>query len=96
MAGKTEKNNSQSDICGLIDEGNNTNVDDEDNNTPDYTWSQAARGDLLGCYYYGYVCTQIVGAWLSSKFGFKILLFTTTLIASVLTIVIFLRLECII
>ena len=90
MAGKNENNSTvnQSDIC--VATGNSTdNGDNDEEFEPDYDWSQAARGDLLGSYYYGYVCTQIVGAWLSSKFGFKILLFTTTLVASVLTIVIF-------
>ena len=85
MAGKTEKNNSQSDICTKVD--NNTDNGDDDEVAPDYDWSQAARGDLLGCYYYGYVCTQILGAWLSSRYGFKIILFINTLVASVLTIV---------
>ena len=86
MAGKNEKNNSQSDICTRVDDNVTDNGDDDDV-LPDYNWSQAARGDLLGCYYYGYVCTQILGAWLSSRFGFKILLFINTLVASVLTIV---------
>ena len=89
MAGKNENNSTvnQSNICAVT--GNSTdNGGNDEEFEPDYDWSQAARGDLLGSYYYGYVCTQIVGAWLSSKFGFKILLFTNTLVASVLTIVI--------
>ena len=34
-----------------------------------FDWDKAQQGDLLGCYYYGYICTQILGAWLSSKYG---------------------------
>ena len=55
-------------------------------NETDFSWSKSQQGDLLGCYYYGYVCTQIVGAWLSSRYGFKLLLLASTLVTSILTI----------
>ena len=37
----------------------------------EFDWDIAQVGDLLGSYYYGYICTQIVGGWLSHHFGFK-------------------------
>ena len=77
--------NSTSDICPSDDSNNDSN-DDTDDNGGDYDWNKAQQGDLLGCYYYGYVCTQIIGAWLSSKYGFKIILLLTTFITSILTI----------
>ncbi len=86
MAGKNSGSNVSSDIC-IQDNSNNNDVDNDGaNDQPDYQWSQAERGDLLGCYYYGYVCTQILGAWLSTKFGFKYLLLGATFVTSLITI----------
>ena len=50
MAGTTEKNSTgnQSDICEVTGYDNDTNNDDNEESNPDYEWSQAARGDLLG------------------------------------------------
>ena len=53
----------------------------------DFIWSTSEKTNLLASYFYGYISTQIIGAWISSKYGFKWILFTTTLIASILTIV---------
>ena len=58
----------------------------ESNGTSEFEWGNQKQTTLLSAYFYGYVCTQIVGAWLSSKFGFKWILFTTTLTTSILTI----------
>ena len=58
----------------------------ETNGTSEFEWGNQKQTTLLSAYFYGYVCTQIVGAWLSSKFGFKWILFTTTLTTSILTI----------
>ena len=50
-------------------------------------WRKTNISIKLGSYFYGYVCTQIIGAWLSSKYGFKWILFTTTLTTSIITII---------
>ena len=82
---QTDSNSTQ--ICPATN-NDTTNEDiDEDNEEGDYfEWDKAQQGDLLGCYYYGYICTQILGAWLSSKYGFKIILLATTFVTSVITI----------
>lgn len=86
MAGSSNsKNVTDATICPVsADEP----LDDEnsDENDSDFDWSQGQRGDLLGCYYYGYVLTQVLGAWLSNRIGFKIVLGTTTFVASILTL----------
>ena len=89
MAGSSSNssdNSSNLGICVADNLGNDTIDDEEDDDVADYDWSQDQRADLLGCYYFGYVTTQIVGAWLSSKFGFKYILLFTTLITSIITI----------
>ena len=40
-------------------------------NETDDKWTIANVGDLLASYYYGYIWTQIPGAWLAHKYGFK-------------------------
>lgn len=89
MTGKEQSNDSTLDICMAQNAplGNQSNGNDDDqNDQPTYSWDSEQKGFLLGCYYYGYVVTQIPGAWLSSKFGFKYLLLFTTLVTSLITI----------
>ena len=43
----------------------------ESNGTSEFEWGNQKQTTLLSAYFYGYVCTQIVGAWLSSKFNFE-------------------------
>ena len=64
--------NSTTDICPS--NSDDTTDDDDPHETGGeeegvFDWDKAQQGDLLGCYYYGYICTQILGAWLSSKYG---------------------------
>ncbi|XP_078489392.1 sialin-like [Ciona intestinalis] len=35
-----------------------------------FNWSSEQQGLFLGAYFYGYVCTNILGGWLGNKFGF--------------------------
>ena len=43
----------------------------------EFDWDLGQLGDLLGSYYYGYVCTQVIGGWLAHKIGFKRVRMTT-------------------
>ena len=40
----------------------------------------------MGCFFYGYVSTHIIGSWLSLKFGFKKVLLVSTLTSGILTL----------
>eukprot|EP00039_Didymoeca_costata_P007002 m.95437 g.95437 ORF g.95437 m.95437 type:complete len:470 (-) comp13490_c0_seq1:249-1658(-) len=40
----------------------------------EFSWSYSDRAMVLGGFFYGYTCSQIVGAALSRKYGFKIVL----------------------
>lgn len=33
----------------------------------DYDWSAKTRGTVLGAFFFGYICTQIIGGWLSDS-----------------------------
>ncbi len=75
-------------ICPRNLENGDTGDDQGDSAelTGDFDWSPSQRGELLGCYYYGYILTQIVGAWLSNKIGFKVVLGWCLFIASTITL----------
>ena len=51
-----------------------------------FAWSPVQQGFLLGCYYYGYVITNVPGAWLSHTFGSRIVIGMFCFISSVLTL----------
>ena len=74
-------------IVAMTEEKNTTLANGTIITESDFDWSTNEQTNLLGSYFYGYVCTQIPGAYLSSRFGFKWILFTTTLITSIITIV---------
>ena len=74
-------------IVAMTEEKNTTLTNGTIVTESDFDWSTNEQTNLLGSYFYGYVCTQIPGAYLSSRFGFKWILFTTTLITSIITIV---------
>ena len=54
----------------------------------EFDWGHGSKGDLLGSYYYGYIITQIAGAYLSSKIGFKLTWGIASLGSSILTLLI--------
>ena len=37
------------------------------------SWDKDLQGQILGAFFYGYICTQIPGGWLAEKFGGKLL-----------------------
>lgn len=53
----------------------------------EFNWNKELQGSILAAYFVGYILTQILGGWLSVKFGSKIVLGISILIASLLTVV---------
>ena len=52
-----------------------------------FEWDSVAQGLVLGCYFYGYVLGGIPGAWLSRRFGFRLVVGCTFIFASILTLI---------
>ncbi|RZC32717.1 MFS 1 and/or Sugar tr domain containing protein [Asbolus verrucosus] len=50
-----------------------------------FDWNEKEKNDILGCFFWGYVLTEIPGGLLSEMFGSRIVLGTSMLLASVLT-----------
>ena len=55
--------------------------------TKEFDWSNSQKANLMGSYFYGYICTQILGAWLSSRYGFKWIIMITILSTSLITLI---------
>ncbi|KAI8795804.1 sialin isoform X1 [Biomphalaria glabrata] len=36
---------------------------------PEFDWDKQARSQILSMYFYGYICTQLLGGWLASRYG---------------------------
>lgn len=53
-----------------------------------FEWNKMTVGIILGSYFWGYLLTQIPGAWLSLKVGPKKLIGTSILGFSILTLLI--------
>ncbi|XP_078492097.1 sialin-like [Ciona intestinalis] len=51
-----------------------------------FDWSSDQEGLFLGAYFYGYVCTNIMGGWLGNKFGFPIVFGLPVFISALLSI----------
>lgn len=56
--------------------------DDEDG---EFNWDSKQQGFILGCFYYGYVSTQILGGYLAERFGGKVIMGGGLLASSVIT-----------
>jgi ACS family sodium-dependent inorganic phosphate cotransporter len=52
-----------------------------------FNWSNLTQASVLSAFYYGYVCTQILGGVLVKKFGGKIILYIGAMLWSVFTII---------
>ena len=46
-------------------------------------WDKTLQGYILGAFYYGYICTQVCGGYLSDRFGAKVGILVGIGIASV-------------
>ena len=49
-------------------------------------WDKNLQGQILGAFFYGYICTQIPGGWLAEKFGGKLVFGFGVLCTAVLTL----------
>jgi len=63
-------------------------VESLDSTADTFNWDASQQGFLIGCYYYGYILTQIAGAWLSHRFGSRNVIGLSLLTSSVLTVII--------
>ncbi|CAF94410.1 unnamed protein product, partial [Tetraodon nigroviridis] len=54
--------------------------------TPQYLWDPETQGWLLGAFFFGYLCTQIPGGYLSDHYGGSIFLGVGVLSTAVLTL----------
>jgi MFS family permease len=53
----------------------------------EYCWSKPQEGVVLGSFFYGYIYTQVMGGWLSTRFGGKWVFGLGVLGTAVLTII---------
>jgi len=53
----------------------------------EYNWSSNLQGIVLSAFYLGYICTQIIGGYLATKFGGKFVFGGFVFVAACLTIV---------
>uniref|UniRef100_A0AAF5DBZ2 MFS domain-containing protein n=2 Tax=Strongyloides stercoralis TaxID=6248 RepID=A0AAF5DBZ2_STRER len=51
-----------------------------------FIWDKPQQGNALGSFFYGYLCSQVVGGMLAQKFGGKIVIGIAVLVSSFLTI----------
>lgn len=49
----------------------------------EFDWSRSVIANLLGAFFYGYACTQLIGGIMVNRFGAKWLLFGGMLLASI-------------
>lgn len=52
-----------------------------------YGWDDVTQGLILSSFYWGYITTQLVGGWLSRKYGTKIVLGVSIIWASACTLI---------
>ncbi|OQV14447.1 Sialin [Hypsibius exemplaris] len=76
MVDQTEKtvasavigNDSADEICPYF---NYTTASHGQDKRGEFTWSSQLQGIILGSFFYGYIFTQLAGAWVAKKFGPK-------------------------
>jgi len=49
-------------------------------------WSKSTQGFILSSYFYGYLTTQIIGGWISFKFGGRRVIAVSMFLSAVFTI----------
>lgn len=60
---------------------------DKDTVMGELIWSGVEQGRALGSFYWGYICTQIIGGYLASRFGGKLVIGIAVLASSILTLI---------
>ncbi|XP_054740516.1 putative inorganic phosphate cotransporter [Anastrepha obliqua] len=53
---------------------------------PEYQWSEQIKSRILSSFFCGYICTQIPGGLLASRFGGKVMLLSSISISSVMAL----------
>ncbi|XP_013416430.1 sialin-like [Lingula anatina] len=53
----------------------------------EFDWDKSLRGTILSSFFYGYICTQILGGWLAGRYGGKHVLGTAMVIVLAMTVV---------
>nr|KAG5687655.1 hypothetical protein BaRGS_027547 [Batillaria attramentaria] len=66
-ANLTSDTSEEEDACGRGDGGNSTSVNEDG----EFAWPKETQGLILGSFFWGYMTTQILGGWLSARFGGK-------------------------
>jgi hypothetical protein len=79
------KSNTNVSLCSSDDNGPSNSSETV---IGEFDWGTGSKGDLLGSYYYGYIITQIAGAYLASKVGFKITWGVSMLGSSIMTLLV--------
>lgn len=51
----------------------------------EFDWSRQTQGNILSSFFWGYVCTQILGGWLARKYGGKRVIFLGVMLAAICT-----------
>ncbi|EYB80952.1 hypothetical protein Y032_0396g676 [Ancylostoma ceylanicum] len=63
-------------------------VSDERSNkiSGEFEWSKTVQGQILGAFFWGYLGSQILGGYLASRFGGKLIVLITIFVSSLLTL----------
>ncbi|XP_054619574.1 sialin isoform X2 [Dunckerocampus dactyliophorus] len=81
------RNNSVAHACPLpAGSENSTGTFEQPDGTPQYPWDSETQGWLLGAFFFGYLCTQMPGGYLSGHYGGSIFLGLGVLGTAALTI----------
>jgi len=83
-----KKTSSNISLCSFDNDDNQPGRNSSEASAGEFDWGAGSKGDLLGSYYYGYIITQIAGAYLASKIGFKITWGVSMLGSSILTLLV--------
>uniref|UniRef100_H2ZN02 Major facilitator superfamily (MFS) profile domain-containing protein n=1 Tax=Ciona savignyi TaxID=51511 RepID=H2ZN02_CIOSA len=51
-----------------------------------FDWNSAEQGLVLGCYFYGYIVSNVPGAWLARRYGIRLVLGIAMLLSSIITL----------
>ncbi|EEB14003.1 sialin, putative [Pediculus humanus corporis] len=71
------------------DDNNNTRSNDtfDSGGSPKYPWDAYIQNLILGCFFWGYICTELPGGRMAEVFGARRIFGYATMCASVLTLV---------
>ncbi|XP_078491658.1 sialin-like [Ciona intestinalis] len=78
----SESEGNASNVCP--DRGQSTSETANSNGI--FDWNSADQGLLLGCYFYGYIVSNVPGAWLARRYGIRLVLGIAMLLSSVITL----------